>query len=150
MREEYAQQRPHTVDIERNVYAEDAKRIRTLLQVLQDRAKGEEIIASILRKRLDELGEAKWLAWCAEEFEWKRSAAYRHLNPALMETHNATSHSLRGNVEPRPQDVAFDALRNFEEGPVAWLNRADHRQHKHRFGGKHFRCDRRHARDRVP
>src|SRR5688572_15086100 len=59
-----------------------AARVRALLK---DREKADEEIAAILREQLDDLGEAKWLAWCEQEFGWRRSTAYKHLNPEQIE-----------------------------------------------------------------
>lgn len=96
--------RPQTV-IESNVYAEAARAVRA---ALKKRDEGEREAAAILRKQLDTLGEAKWLAWCEREFGWARSTAYRHLNPEQMErqradnvVRNAMSRSTRHEPEER-------------------------------------------------
>ena len=60
----------------------DASRISSLLTLKQE---AEQEIAKILRKRLDADGEPKWLAWCEAQWGWSRPAAYKHLNPELLD-----------------------------------------------------------------
>jgi hypothetical protein len=86
-----------------------ASRVRALLK---DREKAEAEIADILREQLDDLGEKDWLVWCAEEFGWARSTAYRHLNPEQMEKKRAANAEARkspqGRHEPEDDPEVFD------------------------------------------
>lgn len=93
-----------------------AARVRTLLK---DRDKAEAEIAALLREQLDDLGEPKWLAWCEREFGWKRSTAYRHLNPsgagkarADTATRRSMSQQLRHDHEQVDDDEPLD-----DDGP---------------------------------
>lgn len=101
--------------IEINVYAEAARAVRA---ALKKRDEGEREAAAILSKQLKALGEAKWLEWCEREFGWKRSTAYRHLDPegsekARVDTaeRRATSQQLRHEPEEDPGVLFRDQVR---------------------------------------
>lgn len=112
-----------------------AARVRALLK---DRDKAEEEIAAILREQLDDMGEAKWLAWCEREFGWARTSAYRHLNPKLLEKAKHAQAKRRANVptlERRPEqdepgiedEIEAEDQENSGELAAAnrgWYNRA--------------------------
>ena len=87
--------------------ASRAARVRALLK---ERDNTEAEIAAILREQLDEMGEAKWLAWCEREFGWGRSASYRHLNPAQLQKDRDGERQRR-----ETRDIGREEVENIED-----------------------------------
>ncbi len=93
-----------------------ASRIHSLLK-LRDKAEAE--IATVLREHLASVGEPAWLEWCEREFGWKRTAAYRHLNPKLMQKHREDAEAERshgGNIaESEAKRASPDLIEKWRE-----------------------------------
>jgi len=71
------------IEVERDTSR--ASEVRALLEIGRMGDEAYAKVAVLLRKELDAIGETKWLKWCEREFGWKRTAAYRHLNPELLQ-----------------------------------------------------------------